>query len=159
MFRLYTFFVAALATIQSDAFTLSTATYQDRVKSNAPSSRLAAINLDTGVCDVNCPVLIDRERDAYTVHQSRHLDSSELSDIFEKWSLHLFNDSSNTRTYVCRCLVEVTGLSEEESYQKMRQAHEYGEAVIGEYSQEHAEHYKEALSISGLVSEIIPVEE
>ena len=37
--------------------------------------------------------------------------------------------------------------------------HEHGDAVIGNYRQELAEHYKEALMINGLVCEIFPVEE
>ena len=53
----------------------------------------------------------------------------------------------------------MTELSEDESYQKTMQAHEHGDAVIGEYLQEHEEHYKEALISSDLVCEIYSVEE
>jgi ATP-dependent Clp protease adapter protein ClpS len=41
----------------------------------------------------------------------------------------------------------------------MVHAHEHGEAIIEEYCQEHAEYYKEALTNSGLVCEIFPVDE
>jgi len=87
--------------------------------------------------------------------------SSELNDdeSYEMWTLKLFNDESNTRSYICRCLVQDAHLFEEDSYRKMMQAHKHGEAIIGEYCQEHAEHYKDALTSSGLVCDIFPVEQ
>mmetsp|Transcript_13950 Transcript_13950/g.30400 ORF Transcript_13950/g.30400 Transcript_13950/m.30400 type:complete len:98 (-) Transcript_13950:25-318(-) len=69
----------------------------------------------------------------------------------EKWTLQLSNDSSNTRSYVCRCLFEIAGLSEDDSYQKMTQAHKH--SVTGEYSQKYAEHCKEDLTSTGVVCE------
>ena len=86
--------------------------------------------------------------------------SSELNDeSYEMWTLKLFDDESNTRSYICRCLVQDAHLFEEDSYRKMMQAHKHGEAIIGEYCQEHAEYYKEALISSGLVCDIFPVEQ
>ena len=116
------------------------------------------------VCDVESSTLLDRRDDtiAFKIHKHVHLDSREEERYAydEKWwTLKLFNDSSNTRSYICYSLVKVAGLSEYESFTKMMQAHKHGESVIGEYCQEHAEHYKEALINSGLVCEIFPVEE
>ena len=86
--------------------------------------------------------------------------SSELNDeSYEMWTLKLFDDDSNTRSHICRCLVQDAHLFEEDSYRKMMQAHKHGEAIIGEYCQEHAEYYKEALIGSGLVCDIFPVEQ
>ena len=118
----------------------------------------------TAVCDVDSPTLLDRDTTttANKIHKHAHLHSSEIDDEYEYdkwWTLKLFNDSSNTRSYICCSLVKVAGLSETDSYQRMMQAHKHGESVIGEYCQEHAEHYKEALISSGLVCEIFPVEE
>jgi ATP-dependent Clp protease adapter protein ClpS len=97
----------------------------------------------------------------YEVYKSNHLCDGEIKDhfYFEKWILILFNDSDNTRSRVCQCLVQNAGLSEEGSYMKMMHAHRNGEAIIGEYCQEHAEYYKDALVGSGLVCDIFPVEE
>ena len=75
------------------------------------------------------------------------------------WTIQLLNDSNNTRRYAYRCLTKVTGLSEDNSYQSMIQAHDDGEIVIGWYCQGHTEHYNKALRISDIVCEISPVEE
>jgi len=111
------------------------------------------------VCDIESPDVVGSDTSIYKKHRRRHVSVDETNDAFEKWMLQLFDNPRNTRSYICRCLVEVVGLSEDESYRKMMQAHEHGDAVIGEYSQEHAEHYKEALMSSGLVCEIFSVEE
>ena len=104
--------------------------------------------------------VVDSEISVDEIRKSRNLNENELNgSSFEKWVLKLLNDSVNTRSYVCRCLVQVAKLSEEDSYQKMVHAHSHGEAIIGEYCQEHAEYYNEALTNSGLVCEIFPVDE
>ena len=163
----FAFVLLALAMIQSDAFTASTS-ISLRISSTQRMGKTTRLTSSvryvprlgmTAICDVDSSVLADRETNLYKIHQVHHSNSSELSNVFEKWTMQLSNDSSNTRSYVCRCLVEIAGLSEDDSYQKMMQAHEHSEVVIGEYSQEHAEHYKEGLTRSGLVCEIFPVEE
>jgi ATP-dependent Clp protease adapter protein ClpS len=104
--------------------------------------------------------VVDREVNVEETRRRRSLNVNELDDFsFEKWVLMLSNDSDNTRSYVCQCLVQVAKLTEEESYHKMMQAHQHGQAIIGEYCQEHAEYYKDALTNSGLVCEIFPVDE
>ena len=100
---------------------------------------------------------VDKARNIYEIHESTQLADNEIDNhYFEKWILKLFNDSDNTRSQVCQCLMRNAGLSEEESYTKMMHAHKHGEAIIGEYCQEHAEYYKEALVGSGLVCDIFP---
>ncbi len=103
---------------------------------------------------------VKKAQNIYEIYESTHLSDSEIENhlYFEKWILKLFNDSDNTRSRVCQCLMKNTGLSEEESYMRMMHAHKHGEAIIGEYCQEHAEYYKEALVGSGLVCDIFPVE-
>ena len=97
------------------------------------------------VCGINITVLIDRNTDAYKIHKRHLVYFGELKDIFDTWTTQLFNDSSNTRSSVCCYLVELAGLTEGNSYRKMMQPHEYGDAVIVEYCQEHAEHYTRKL--------------
>ncbi len=82
---------------------------------------------------------VEKATNIYEVYKSTHLSDSEIESLlyFEKWILKLFNDSDNTRSRVCLCLVQNAGLSEEESYMKMMHAHRNGEAIIGEYCQEH----------------------
>ena len=91
-------------------------------------------------------------------HQQQHIEE-QYNNEHDRYHLVLLNDAINTRSYVCRILVEVTALSEAESYARMVHAHEHGEAIIGEYCMEYAEHYKEALVNNGLLCEIIPVTE
>ena len=110
------------------------------------------------LCDLESPTL-DRDAIAHKKRQSHNVSVEHADGSFEKWELQLMDDSTNTRSYVCHCLVQLTGLSEEDSYSKMMHAHKHGKVVIGEYCREHAEHYKEALATSGLVCEIISAEE
>jgi len=91
-------------------------------------------------------------------HRQKHSEEQRNNE-HDRYHLLLLNDAINTRSYVCRILVEVTALSEAESYARMVHAHEHGEAIIGEYCMEYAEHYKEALLKHGLLCEIIPVTE
>jgi ATP-dependent Clp protease adapter protein ClpS len=90
--------------------------------------------------------------------KQQHIEE-QYNNEHDRYHLVLLNDAINTRSYVCRILVEVTALSEAESYARMVHAHEHGEAIIGEYCMEYAEHYKEALVNNGLLCEIIPVTE
>jgi ATP-dependent Clp protease adapter protein ClpS len=124
----------------------------DREDISAMRSGLTLGNLNTVTT-----ALVTEKNNVYEIYKRAHLDESERNDAFEKWILKLFNDSSNTRSRVCQCLVRDAGLSEEESYLKMMHAHKHGEAIIGEYCQEQAEHYKEALEGSGLICDIFPV--
>ena len=157
----FTFVIIALYVIQSGAFTLPTAISPLRTSAIKSSSTPSATRFGMAVCDIESPDVVGSDTSIYKKHRRRHIHVSvdETNYASEKWALQLFDDSSNTRSYVCRCLVEVAGLLEDESYQKMMQAYKYGDTVIGEYLQEHAEYYKEALMSSSLLCEIFSVEE
>ena len=139
---LFMLITLALALIQSDAFTTSASISihstpstrtgkTTRRASSYPS--LPQLGL-AAVCNVESSILASRETISYKIHQVCHSNSSELNNACQKWTLQLSNDSSNTRSYVCRCLVEIAGLSEDDSHRKMMQAHAHREVVIGEYS-------------------------
>ena len=145
------FVILIAAPTHSDAFTLRQSISSHRIPSK--------LNLGMAV-QLNRSPVVDSEISVKEIRKSRNMNENELNgSSFEKWVLKLLNDSVNTRSYVCRCLVQVAKLTEEDSYQKMVHAHLHGEAIIGEYCQEHAEYYKEALTNSGLVCEIFPVDE
>lgn len=101
--------------------------------------------------------VLDRSTEVRKRHSRQDEFNNENDDSFNRWVLKLNDDQDNTRSYVCECLVRVAKLTEEESYIKMMTAHQHGEAIIGEYCREHAEYYKEALTTSGLVCEIFPI--
>ena len=158
----------------ADAFTLSSTTISSRLRSTSKSttdSSNTSITVEmVAVCNmIESPTLVKDDTPVVvtssTTIQERSNNyankSSELIDdeSYEMWTLKLFNDESNTRSYICRCLVQDAHLFEEDSYRKMMQAHKHGEAIIGDYCQEHAEHYKDALISSGLVCDIFPVEQ
>ena len=77
----------------------------------------------------------------------------------ESWEVRIFNDGTNTREFVARCLVQVTGLSENGAYQTMMRAHQDGVAVVGRYVYEIAEMYHNALKKNGIVCDLVPVDE
>mmetsp|Transcript_9985 Transcript_9985/g.12592 ORF Transcript_9985/g.12592 Transcript_9985/m.12592 type:complete len:189 (+) Transcript_9985:135-701(+) len=77
----------------------------------------------------------------------------------EAWEVRIYNDGMNTREFVARCLVQITGLSEITAYQTMMQAHQNGVAVVGRYVYEIAEMYHNALKKNGIVCDLVPVDE
>mmetsp|Transcript_17080 Transcript_17080/g.31900 ORF Transcript_17080/g.31900 Transcript_17080/m.31900 type:complete len:170 (-) Transcript_17080:239-748(-) len=92
--------------------------------------------------------------------------SKEDEDIKEKekqgsegWEVRLFNDPMNKREFVARCLTEICGLSDGQSYQVMMQAHQFGIAVIGRYHFERAELYHNGLRDQGLFVDMQPVDD
>jgi len=157
-----------------DAFTLSSTEVSSRLRSTSMTVRTSTtattVEMVAVYSMIESPTLVKEDTPVLvtssTTIQERSNNyadkSSELNDddeSYEMWTLKLFNDESNTRSYICRCLVQDAHLFEEDSYRKMMQAHKHGEAIIGEYCQEHAEYYKEALTNSGLVCDIFPVEQ
>jgi len=77
----------------------------------------------------------------------------------EAWEVRIYNDGTNTREFVARCLVQITGLSEITAYQTMMQAHQNGLAVVGRYVYEIAEMYYSALKKNGIICDLVPVDE
>lgn len=75
------------------------------------------------------------------------------------WEVRIYNDGTNTREHVARCLVQLTGLSEVAAYQTMMQAHQNGIAVVGRWMFERAEMYRDALAKNGILCDMVPVEE
>ena len=122
------------------------------------SSRLTSTRISaTASQQLDRPSVLDRSTEVRKRHSRQDELNNEDDDSFNRWVLKLNYDQDNTRSYVCECLVRVAKLTEEESYLKMMTAHQHGEAIIGEYCREHAEYYKEALTSSGLVCEIFPI--
>mmetsp|Transcript_3907 Transcript_3907/g.11063 ORF Transcript_3907/g.11063 Transcript_3907/m.11063 type:complete len:210 (+) Transcript_3907:251-880(+) len=76
----------------------------------------------------------------------------------EAWEVRIYNDGVNTREFVARCLVQVTGLSEMAAYQTMMQAHHNGLAVVGRYPYERAEMYHEQLKTNGILCDLVEVD-
>ena len=60
---------------------------------------------------------------------------------------------------VARCLAEVCGKSDTESFQIMMHAHQQGMGIIGQYDLEIAELYLQSLQERGLLVDMIPVED
>lgn len=75
------------------------------------------------------------------------------------WEVRIYNDGINTREYVARSLVQITGMSEMAAYQTMMTAHQNGLAVVGRWVYEVAEMYHDALRKSGIVCDLVPVED
>jgi ATP-dependent Clp protease adapter protein ClpS len=149
MFSLAYVFVLALAPVQLAAFTPQVARSSQRITSKSAASMSFPLELTASALDVT--TLVDNELSLCKTHKRHKFSESDYDDTSERWELKLFNDSINTRSYICRCLVDVAEQSEEQSYLTMKRAHEQGESTIQEYCcQEHAEHYKEALEERGL---------
>ena len=72
--------------------------------------------------------------------------------------LRLWNDPYNKREFVARCLAEVCGKSDTESFQIMMHAHQQGMGIIGQYDFEIAELYLQSLKERNLLVDMIPVE-
>ncbi len=77
----------------------------------------------------------------------------------EAWEIRLYNDPFNKREFVARCLAEVCGKSDTESYQIMMEAHRNGMGLVGRYNFEIAELYHGSLKENGLMVDMIPVDD
>ena len=165
MFASLLLIILAVAPIPSGAFSLQKAIFSSRIPSTSmtlfPASTTTRYVTNFGMAvQLDGSSVVGGEISVEKIRKRRHLDEHEVDGAsFDKWLMKLNDDSVNTRSYVCRCLVQIAKLSEEDSYHKTIQAHLHGEAIIGEYCQEHAEYYKEALTNSGLTIEIFPVDE
>jgi ATP-dependent Clp protease adapter protein ClpS len=103
------------------------------------------------------PAVLDRPE--VEKRQSKEPIKESKNTGSEAWEVRIYNDGKNTREFVARCLVQVTGLKEIEAYQTMMQAHQNGIAVVGRYNYERAEMYHDALKQNGIVCDLVPVEE
>ena len=75
------------------------------------------------------------------------------------WEVRLFNDPFNKREFVARCLAEVCGKSDGESYSIMMEAHQNGMGIVGRYDFEIAELYNKSLKENGLLVDMVPVDD
>jgi len=75
------------------------------------------------------------------------------------WEIRLFNDPMNHRTFVAKCLNEICGKSDSESYQIMMQAHKSGMGIVGRYPYEIAELYYGSLKAEGLTVDMVQVDD
>ena len=114
------------------------------------------------------PATLDRTRNEKQGSSPQILDRPTIDDeiITEKksagpgaWELRIYNDGTNTRSFIARCLVQITRLSEITAYETMMQAHNNGMAVVGSYVFELAERYHDALRENGIACELVPVDE
>lgn len=101
------------------------------------------------------PAVLDPE----TIEKVDLVDDVEQEDKADdrSWEVRLYNDPFNKREFVARCLSEVCGKSDTESYQIMMAAHKNGMGVIGVYAFEVAELYYASLQENGLMVEMVPV--
>jgi len=104
------------------------------------------------------PAVLDKPE---TIEKSRVEDSVKEKEKHgsEGWEVRLFNDPMNKREFVARCLTEICGMSDGQSFQVMMQAHQSGVAVIGRYNFELAELYHNSLRDNGLLVDMRPVDD
>ena len=103
------------------------------------------------------PAVLDRP--AVEKRRTKEPVKESKSTGSEAWEVRIYNDGTNTREFVARSLVQITGLSEITAYQTKMQAHQNGLAVVGRYVYEIAEMYHNALKENGIVCDLVPVDE
>lgn len=85
--------------------------------------------------------------------------ASDADTRLPAFLVRLWNDPFNKREFVARCLAEVCGKSDSESFQIMMQAHKQGMGLIGQYDFEIAELYTTSLKTQGLMVDMVPVDD
>ena len=103
------------------------------------------------------PAVLDRP--AVEKKQNKEAVKERKSTGSEVWEVRIYNDGTNTREFVARCLVQITALSENTAFETMMEAHRNGLAVVGRYVFEIAEMYHNALKENGIVCDLVPVDE
>jgi len=129
--------------------------YETDVVRRSPFSSFERSN--TAVFASAGPAVLDRPAVDKKQEKAPVKDKSRVGN--ESWEVRIYNDGTNTREHVARCLVRVTGLTEVAAYNTMMQAHQFGIAVVGRWVFERAEMYYEALKQSGIVCDLNPVDE
>eukprot|EP01038_Epipyxis_sp_PR26KG_P006700 gene6700-9191_t len=72
----------------------------------------------------------------------------------DKYVVILYDDPFNKRVYVAICLLEVFPWTEDMATAVMLQAHNFGFAILGEWTKEQAESYCDKLTKKGLIVEV-----
>ena len=94
-----------------------------------------------------------------TLDRTTTPDRADAGTALPAFLLRLWNDPYNKREFVARCLAEVCGKNDGESFQIMMQAHQAGMGVIGQYDFEIAELYLQTLKERSLLVDMVPVED
>mmetsp|Transcript_4704 Transcript_4704/g.12313 ORF Transcript_4704/g.12313 Transcript_4704/m.12313 type:complete len:172 (-) Transcript_4704:1134-1649(-) len=103
------------------------------------------------------PSVVDSPTIEKTTEEDKTTD--EVRAKTPMWEIRLWNDPFNKREFVARCLAEVCGKSDTESFQIMMHAHKNGMGVIGRYDFEIAELYYKTLREEGLTVDMVPVDD
>ena len=143
------------SSIRQSPFGVNSLCYEADVVRLAPLSSFERSS--TAVFASAGPAILDRP--AVEKKQEKAPVKEKRTTGNESWEVRIYNDGTNTREHVARCLVRVTGLSEVAAYNTMMQAHQFGIAVVGRWVFERAEMYYEALKTSGIVCDLNPVDE
>ena len=107
---------------------------------------------------VDEPVTIEKTTTTTTKETTSDEKAAHAGTKLPAFLLRLWNDPYNKREFVARCLAEVCGKSDTESFQIMMHAHQSGMGVIGQYDFEIAELYLQSLKERNLLVDMIPVE-
>lgn len=136
--------LSTTATFTSTFTSASTTTF------TAQFSRLASTVIDSPTeTDTKTKIEILKDNDT----------EDEKKNGKDGWEIQLFNDGYNHRTFVAKCLCEICGKTDTESYQIMMQAHKNGMGVVGRYHYEIAELYYGSLKEEGLTVEMVQVDD
>lgn len=74
--------------------------------------------------------------------------------IYPKYKVILHNDDINSFEYVLNTVSQVIGMSLEDAYPIVLEAHERGKSIAKVCTLEHAEHYSQGLKDKGIESTI-----
>jgi len=155
--------VGARATYSATTTTKTTITSLSLLFSTTRKQRLSLLSSTTGadvvvaVTDAPTkPKTVEEEK--IKILKDNDTESQEKNGK-DGWEIRLFNDPMNHRTFVAKCLCEICGKSDGESYQIMMQAHKNGMGVVGRYHYEIAELYYGSLKEEGLTVEMVQVDD
>jgi ATP-dependent Clp protease adapter protein ClpS len=104
------------------------------------------------------PAVLDRPETIEIIDVDKSTEQQEKIGG-EAWEIRLYNDPFNKREFVARCLAEVCGKSDTESYQIMMEAHRNGMGLVGRYNFEIAELYHGSLRENGLMVDMVQVDD
>ena len=140
-------------TTTTEAFSpLSTTTFLTTTTTMTSKQSISTFRLFDG------PAVLDRPETIEIIDVEKNTEKQEKIGG-EAWEIRLFNDPFNKREFVARCLAEVCGKSDTESYQIMMQAHKNGMGLVGRYNFEIAEMYHGSLQENGLMVDMVQVDD
>lgn len=112
-----------------------------------------SLRLDSSSTVIETPA----EKVQETITTSNDAEQADRHARTPPFWVRLWNDPFNKREFVARCLAEVCGKSDGESFTIMMQAHQQGMGLIGQYDLEIAELYTTSLKSQGLMVDMVPV--